>query len=76
MLQVSARLFELLLVTNGRVHPGFILTHVVLVLEVQVFIAADDVLVKEFSKLSMAVQVFSCYFFLPRVEHSSSRPNT
>lgn len=48
MLQVSARLFELLLVINARVHPDFILTHVVLVLEVQVFIAADDVLVKEF----------------------------
>lgn len=45
MLQVPARLLELLLVINDRVEAGFVLADVVLMLEMQVFVAADDVLV-------------------------------
>ena len=49
MLQVPARLLKLLLVINDRVEAGLILADVILMLEMQVFVAADDVLVNNVS---------------------------
>lgn len=78
MLQVSARLLKLLLVINGGVEAGFVLAHVVLMLEMQVLIAADDVLVNDVSSgsCSIGMQVILGCDFLPRVGDSSSHPNT